>query len=339
MRRRSTLLDVAERAGTSRTTAHYVLTGRDREMRIAEETRRRVLRAAHELQYRPDLMARGLRTRVTRTLALVTDSVASEAYAGELVNGALAAAAEHGHLLFVCETGEDPELEEQLVGELLARHVDAYLYAAYFTREVRVPPALHDQRVVLLNCRTADGALPAVVPDEVAAGRSAARALLEAGHRDGIWLVGEAPAHVIAATERLRGLEEVLSGAGVRLAGAVPSTWWPESACERFGALLDEGTRPRAAVCLNDRIALGVYQALAAAGLSVPGDVSVVSFDDSDLAVWLRPALTSVALPHRALATTAVGLALGRDAPAAGERRVEMPLRLRESLGPPRGVR
>ena len=131
MGHRATLVDVAARAGTSRTTAHYVLTGRDREMRIAEDTRRRVLRAAHELQYRPDLMARGLRTRVTRTLALVTDSVASEAYAGELVNGALAAAAEHGHLLFVCETGEDAELEEQLVQELLARHVDAYLYAAY----------------------------------------------------------------------------------------------------------------------------------------------------------------------------------------------------------------
>ena len=164
---RATLVDVAARAGTSRTTAHYVLTGQDREMRIAEDTRRRVLRAAHELQYRPDLMARGLRTRVTRTLALVTDSVASEAYAGELVNGALAAAAEHGHLLFVCETGEDAELEEQLVQELLARHVDAYLYAAYFTREVRVPSALRDQRVVLLNCCTADDALPLVAPDGV----------------------------------------------------------------------------------------------------------------------------------------------------------------------------
>ena len=98
---RVTLQDVADRAGTSRTTAHYVLTGRDREMRIAEETRRRVLRAANELRYRPNLMARGLRTNVTRTVALVTDAVASEAYAGGLVSGALAAAAERGYLLFV----------------------------------------------------------------------------------------------------------------------------------------------------------------------------------------------------------------------------------------------
>src|SRR4029453_7930759 len=136
MRPRATLQDVAERSGTSRTTAHYVLTGRDREMRIAEETRRRVMRAAHELDYRPNLMARGLRTRVTRTIALITDTVASEPYAGERVYGALVAAGERGYLLFVSETGDDPDLEAHLVGELLDRQVDAYLYATLFTREV-----------------------------------------------------------------------------------------------------------------------------------------------------------------------------------------------------------
>jgi hypothetical protein len=108
--------------------------------------------------------------------------------------------------------------------------------------------------------------------------------------------VGETSPHVIAAAERLRGIERP----------------WP-----------GRGTRPAAVVCLGDRIALGVYRALAAAGLSVPGGVSVVSFDDdSDLAVWLRPALSSVAPPHRELATAAVALALGPDDPAGGRRRL-----------------
>src|SRR4051794_21158147 len=136
---RATLQDVADRAGTSRTTAHYVLTGRDREMRIAEETRRRVLRAAAELRYRPDLMARGLRTGVTRTVALITDTIATEPYAGDLVYGSLAATAAHGYLLFVTETGEDAALQDQLIGQLLDRSVDAYVYASLFTREVAVP--------------------------------------------------------------------------------------------------------------------------------------------------------------------------------------------------------
>nr|WP_179722794.1 LacI family DNA-binding transcriptional regulator [Petropleomorpha daqingensis] len=322
--------DVAERAGTSRTTAHYVLTGRDREMRIGEDTRRRVLRAANELRYRPDLMARGLRTQVTRTIALIADAVASEAYAGDLVAGALAATAARGYLLFVCETGEDAELEEALVEELLARHVDAFLYATYFTRDVVVPAALRDQRVALLNCR-APG-LPSVVPDEVGAGRTAAEALLSAGYRDGIWLVGEPAPHVVASVERLRGIEEALTAAGVRAAGTVPCAWWPESAFERFGALLDDGQEPAAVICANDRVAMGVYQALAVRGRRVPDDLAVVSFDDSDLAVWLHPALTSVALPHRELAAIAVDLLLGEGGPPPGEHRVPMPLRRRESV-------
>ena len=334
---RVTLQDVADRAGTSRTTAHYVLTGRDRDMRIAEDTRRRVLRAAHELRYRPDLMARGLRTRVTRTIALVTASVATEAYAGELLSGALASAIAQGYLVFIGETGEDPGLEEQLVDQLLARHVDAFLYATDFTREVQLPGSLRGQRVVLLNCRAPGSGLPSVVPDEVAAGRSAAAALLAAGHRDDIWLVGEPAPHVIAGAERMQGIEEVLGGSGARLADVVASSWWPESAFEHFGRSLDEGRRPPSAViCLNDRVAMGVYQALGARGLAVPGDVSVISFDDSDLAVWLQPALSSVALPHRELAATAVDLLLSQEDLVGEECRVPMPLRMRESVGRPR---
>ncbi|HEY4626073.1 MAG TPA: LacI family DNA-binding transcriptional regulator [Blastococcus sp.] len=335
MTQRATMRDVAERAGTSRTTAHYVLTGQDRDMRIAEETRRRVLRAANELDYRPNLMARGLRTRVSRTIALVTDTVASEPYAGGLVYGALAAAAQRGYLLFMCETGEDPSLEQQLLGELLDRHVDGFLYATLFTREVELPEALGSQRVVLLNCRTRDGRFPAVVPDERAAGRAAATALLDAGHREGIWLAGEPNEQVIAAAERLQGIRAVLAEAGTELAGVVDSRWWPESAYEEFGAVLDAGAAPRAVICLNDRVAMGVYQALTARGLTVPGDVSVVSFDDSDLAAWLQPPLSSVALPHRELGAEAVRLLLEGDPPCVGEITLPMPIRIRESIGPP----
>ncbi len=139
-----------------------------------------------------------MRTRVTRTIALITDTVATDAYAGGLIYGALAAAAERGYLLFVCETEEDPELESQLLGELADRHVDAYLYASLFTREVTLPSELGSERVVLLNCRAADSGCPAVVPDEREAGRDAACALLDAGHRERIWLVGEPDQLVIA---------------------------------------------------------------------------------------------------------------------------------------------
>jgi LacI family transcriptional regulator len=328
-----TLQDVADRAGTSRTTAHYVLTGQDREMRIAEETRRRVLRAANELRYRPNLMARGLRTQVTRTIALITDTVATEAYAGGLVYGAVAEAAERGYLVFVCETEEDPDLEAQLIGELVDRNVDAYIYASLFTRVVELPTELRAQRVVLLNCCAPGSGVPARLPDERHAGRGAGRALLDAGHSRDIWLAGEPNLGVIAGAQRTAGIAEELSAAGTKLAGTVDCLWWPESAYEQFGAALDGGARPSGVICMNDRVALGVYQALTARGRTVPADVAVVSFDDSDLAVWLQPPLASVALPHRELAREAVRLLLSEG--DLREDEIRMPMRLRESIGPP----
>jgi LacI family transcriptional regulator len=304
-----------------------------------------VLRAANELDYRPNLMARGLRTKKTRTVALVSDTIASDQYAGQAIHGSLAAAVAHGHLLFVGETGGDPRVEDGLIGDFLDRQVDAFVYASMFTRYVRLPKLLRGRPVVLLNCLTrptrTPGAPPAVVPDELAAGRCAADTLVEAGHHDGIFIVGDLPQHVIAARERLTGIRARLAEAGAHLAGTIDCAWWPEPSYEAVAQAISQGVRPRALICLNDRIAFGAYQALHEAGLDVPGDVSVISFDDSALASWMRPQLTSVSLPHYQLGWQAVELLLrtpDADAPLDGSDvlRVPMPVRRRGSVAAPR---
>ena len=93
-------------------------------------------------------------------------------------------------------------------------------------------------------------------------------------------------------------------------------------------------TRPRALICLNDRIALGAYQAIHQAGLRVPWDVSVVAFDDSVMAGWLQPGLSSVALPHFEMGRLATDLLI-KDEGAPAVHQVEMLLRHRESIGAP----
>ncbi len=330
---RATLLQVAQRAGVSRSTASFVLTGRHLDMRISEEARQRVLRAAQELDYRPNLMARSLRTKVTRTVALVSDTLASDPYAGRAIHGSLAAAVARGHLLFIGETEGDPVIEEKLISDFLDRQVDAFLYASMFTRYVRLPKLLRGRPVVLLNCltRNARPAQHAVIPDELAAGHSAARVLLEAGHHAGIHLVGRPNERVFAGRERLAGIRDGLSAAGSRLAGTIECDWWPDAAFEAVRRALGEGLEPRALICLNDRIALGAYQALREAGRRIPDDVSVVSFDDSELAAWLRPQLTSISLPHYELGWQAVERLLGPDAEPAVSR-LEMPVRRRASV-------
>ena len=114
-----------------------------------------------------------------------------------------------------------------------------------------------------------------------------------------------------------------LREAGHELAGVVPCQWAVHEAYDAVGAWLSGGTRRGRLICLNDRIAMGAYQALAEHGLRVPDDVSVVSFDGSELAGWLRPEVTSVALPHAGLGALAVDTVLGTE-PATGVIRVPM---------------
>jgi LacI family transcriptional regulator, galactose operon repressor len=347
--RRVTLAEVAKLAGVSSTTASLVLSGRGRELRISQSVEQRVLKAADDLEYRRNIVSVGLRTGTSRTIGFVSDTVATSRLAGDMIKGALEAAREQGMMLFIGETEGEADLELGLLQAMHDRQVDGIVFASMFTRAVKVPASLANGPAVLLNVVPKRGsALPSVVPDEVEAGRAAARILVEAGHRDGIHLIGagprirDVPPEALAGAQRLAGIREVLGQARVRIAsGHVCPDWQPEYGYEATRDLLRH-SRPRALICLNDRIAVGAYQALDDVGLRVPGDVSVVSFDDHPVAGWIRPKLTTVALPHYELGRKAVEVLLAeisRDGePVAGEGRtfrIPMPVRVRDSVAPP----
>jgi LacI family transcriptional regulator len=326
-------MDVAQRAGVSRTTASFVMTGR-RDMRISSDAEQRVLKAARELNYRPSLLARSLRTNLSQTIGLLSDMIASEVFAGEVVRGAMTTSLLHDHLMFIGETEGDPEVEKRLVQSMLDRGVGGFVYASMYTRNVRVSKTLREQPLVLLNSLARGKGLPSVIPDELEAGKAAARELLRHGHRDQIVVVGEKIQNVLAAAERLAGVESVLRDQGVELAGSIEALWWPEYAYTGVSDYLGAGNRPTAFICLNDRIAMGTYQALHEFGLDVPGDISVISFDDSDLAKWLRPQLTSLAIPHFEMGRRAVEILLSPERLPVVHR-IPMPVRERGSVGPP----
>jgi len=349
--RRVTLAEVARTAGVSPTTASFVLSGRGQEMRISRDVEQRVLKTAEQLQYRPNIVSVGLRTGTTRTIGFISDTVATSRFAGDLIKGALEAARERGVMLFIGETEGDAELERRLVQTMQDRQVDGIVLASMFTRMITVPRALTAAPAVLLNAVSRrPSPLPSVLPDELAAGRDAARVLLEAGHRDGIHLIGagpgrgDMPAGAVAAVERLDGIRAALAEERARIAGAtLCHEWEPQVGFDATRALLRR-ERPRALICFNDRLALGAYQALDAAGLTVPGDVSVVSFDDDAIAGWIRPGLTSVALPHYELGRRSVDAlfdeigAEPRPRSGAGVvHRVPMPVRMRGSVAAPSG--
>jgi LacI family transcriptional regulator len=331
---RVTLRDVAERAGVSATTASFVLSGR-RDMRISPTTEERVLQAARMLDYRRRLVPRTTLPAGAPVIGLISDVVATESFAGEMLRGSIAAATERGHVVLMADSEGVDDLEASSVHALLAQGVDKFVYATMGTIEYSVPEVLRGRRLVLLN--NADPTLdaPAVVPDDRKAGRAAVKALLEAGHTTGIWLVGIVHPDALAAGRRLAGIRAALGAAGLRLGGHVRCEWWPDAARSTLRLMLDAGwwenDRPTAVIAMNDRAAMGVYQAVAAAGLRIPDDLSVISFDNSDLARWLYPGLSSLALPYFDLGRRAVELLLADDT-RPGVRKLPMELRTRASL-------
>ena len=349
VRRRVTLADVATAAGVSSTTASLVLSGRGGELRISEAVQHRVREVSASLGYRPNKLSVGLRRGSSLTLGFVSDTVATSQLAGDLIKGALEAAHERGLMLLIAESEGEAEAERQLLDALLDRRGDGVILASMSTQTRVLPPGLDHAPTVLLNALPAEPypGIPSVVPEELEAGRSAARLLLDAGHRS-VHLVGagpgpaDTPPGTVAGRERLQGILEVLGAAGLEPAsGYLHEDWLPPHGREATERILADHGAGSAIITFNDRLALGAYQALHDAGLEVPRDMSVVSFDDAPLAQWMRPGLTTFAIPHYELGRRAVELVLetiaGRgDATSSVVHRVPMPLRPRGSVAPPR---
>lgn len=334
--KRVTLADVARRAGLSSTAASMILNGRP-DTRLSQDAHDRVIHAAAELGYRPNLTARGLRTERTDTIGFISDVVATTRFASGLIKGALDNAHAAGHVLLVLETAGEPQREAEAVEAVLDRQVDGVIFATMRSRELYVPPVPDGTRVVLLNATNEQHPV-SVLPDEYAGGRAAIELLAEAGHREGILLLGH-------DAEKERGLFRSMTVArriaGIRDAMAERSLaflaeesiwlWEPQNGYAAMTKLIKRhGRALRAIVALNDRLAFGAYQALAEAGLSVPGDVSIVSFDNDELAAYMRPGLTTIALPHEAMGRAAVDAVLDPD--RTGEILIPMPVVERDSV-------
>ena len=312
-RRSATLRDVASSAGVSRTTASYILNGRADEMRIASATVAKVQAAVADLGYRPNRSARSLRTQRTATVGLISDQIAGEQYGSSMLTGASVAARELDHLVVIGESGGDPDLERLLIEEMLERDVDGVVYATRTARAVRLPRGLRGVRSVLLNCEAPEEQLASVVPDDEGGGRAAAAVMLDAGVED-VVVVGQDPTlEATAGPRRMAGIRAELATRGIEVADHVACDWSVPDGFEATRRWLARGGRAAGLICMNDRLAMGAYQALAERGLRVPEDVSVVSFDGSSLADWLRPAVTTVELPFADLGALAVRRLLDPD--------------------------
>lgn len=306
------LKDVAARTGVSMKTVSNVVNGRD--ARVSAETRARVLAMIEELGYRPHAVAKGLRLNRSHTIGFVTDEIATTPYAGNIIKGAQDLAWNQGKLLMIVNTGRDISIIAAAIETLLERRVEGIIYAAMYHRAVRLPANIREVSTVLLNCYSADHALPAVVPDEVRGGYEATEALLRKGHRR-IGLIN-AGRITRAALGRLEGYKQALAAYNVPFDHSLvrSGNTMADSGYHYALELMRLPAPPTALFCGTDRMAMGAYDALKELGYAIPGDVAVRGFDDEDvIAPYLRPPLSTSALPHYEMGQWAVQYLIEHD--------------------------
>ncbi|WP_420632398.1 LacI family DNA-binding transcriptional regulator [Candidatus Leptofilum sp.] len=300
----TTIKDVAKRAGVSFKTVSRVLND---DTAVRDSTRAKVMEAVKELDYRPNMMARSLRSQRTHTIGFISDEIGTSPFAGNMLQGAQDRAWEQEILLLSINTGRDPDLKKTAVETLLDRQVDGIVYAAMYHRAVNPPAAIYTTPSVLLDCYVEDNSLPSVVPDEHLGGYTATQHLINRGYRK-IAMInhdGQLP----ASTGREAGYRQALLEAGIQFnpLWIIRNQSRMDGGYRAANQLIQQVPDIEAVFCFHDRMAMGVYQALNERQIKIPNDIAIVGFDNEpDFAEYFRPPLTTLELPHYEMGRWAV---------------------------------
>jgi DNA-binding LacI/PurR family transcriptional regulator len=330
--------DIAQAAGVSQSTVSRVLNDTPTSVPIAAETRERVQEVAKRLGYRPNPLARGLRGSRTMLLGVIVREITDPFFAMAIESLSTEALA-RGYNVVLGSAHSKADEAIALRAVLETRHCDAIVLLGDMRDE---PKFLEDLRasqtpmVALWHGTELEG-VPTVNIDNRAGVVSAIQHLLDLGHTR-IGFIGGRPLGDIR--ERRTAYLEHLETQG----HPVPDDYVqkvtndPAGGASGLKALLALDLPPTAVICSTDHIAIGVLHAAAEVGLAVPGDLSVIGFDDIPIASYLVPPLTTVHMPISEM--TAVAAALAMDDPESGDGArtfvAEPSLVLRESTGAPR---
>jgi DNA-binding LacI/PurR family transcriptional regulator len=317
-----TLHDVAREAGVAVSTVSRALSNPDR---VSPRTRAHVRAVAQRLDYQPNRIAQALPSGRTQMLALLVPDITNPHHFG-LVRGAEAQARAAGYTLVIGDTQESPELES-VHAQRLGSVVDGIVLAASRLPEDDLR-ALGSRRPVVLFNREVDG-FPGVVTDSADGARQIVQHLAALGHRSVAYLAG--PVDLWSDGVRWRALSASAERAGMAIVRLGPFS----PTVEHGAAAADVGlaSAATALVAFNDLLAIGVLRRLERLGVDVPGQLSVVGFDDIFGSDFCHPPLTTVTSPVDRAGRTLIDLLLGDTHPA---RQVVLPtpLRVRDSTGP-----
>ena len=301
---RVTINDVADRAGVSRSTTSRVLGGYGQ---ASDEARERVLKAAADLGYHVNTLARAMITGKTFTLGIVLADIEND-YFARLARGAADAAKAAGFEILLANTDEDLQTERKAVQVLLDKQVDGFVIAPASSnysdhlagaKKRGIPMVLVDRKIPTLKTDT-------VAIDNRLAARDAVQRLIDAGHtRIGMVTSAheESPDSAKTAVntghDRVAGYQTALDEAGIKFESALlrRGSYSSEAARAQTRTMLSSSKPPTAIFASDNVMLLGVFRACQDLGLQIPGQVSIVGLDDSDWTEIVTPRLSVIQQP------------------------------------------
>jgi LacI family transcriptional regulator len=311
----ATIRDVAKLAGVAPITVSRVMNNSGY---VSAETRRRVEQAAAELHFEPNMLASGLKSKRTHTIALVLTDITNPFWTS-VARAVEDEASRQGYTVIFCNTDESEKKQEQYLSMLLRRRVDGVLLvpASNSGETVRKLQA-REVAVVVLDRRVEGVEVDLVRGDSEQGARRLTEHLLSLGHRRVGILTG--PAGVSVSRERVAGYRMALAAAGIAIDEALIQydSFTVDGGDRMTRAMLALPTRPTALFAANNFIAVGAMRALHRAGLRVPQEMSLVAFDDLPEIYLQAPMLTVAVQPTYELGTMAAKRLLARLADGEG---------------------
>jgi LacI family transcriptional regulator len=302
-----TIADVARSAGVSRATVSRYL---NKTLDLPADTASRIDQAVQKLKYRPNRIARGLKRGKTDSLGLVVPDIANPFY-GALASHVEAEAEAAGLSLTLYSSRNRLEREILLLDQQASRLVDGLIFLTNHSGNGLLSRRINSQdRIVLLDEDVPSTVAPKVFVDNERGGYEATRHLIEMGHREIAHVTG--PKELFSVRARYAGYKRALREAGIELNRSLIlfGTYTPEFGRAAVARLFAQTSIPSAVFASSDYIIVGILEALRNLNLTVPGEISVIGFDDLIFTQLLHPPVTTVRQPIAELAQAGVRILL-----------------------------
>ena len=334
----ATLRDVAVRAGVHPATASRALNPGTRSL-VSEETAARVLSVAEEIGYRPNPMARGLKTNRSQTIGVLIPDLTNPLFP-PIVRGIEDTIALEGYTAVLANSDNQREKERLLFENMSARQVEGFILATAELDHPLIEDAIAaDVPIVLLN-RTVESAKAfAVVGNDRAGAAIATNHLIDLGHRQIAHIVG--PSKFSTAVARYQGFLDTMRTHEIEVDPELVrfgTAFVEDEGLRLFNELVENGNRFTAIFCANDLLAMGCYDGLRERGIRCPEDVSIIGYNDIPFLDKLNPPLTSIRIPQYEIGAEAGRLLLERIGDPTARARTTMlepELIVRGSTAPP----